>query len=502
MIPPQSPENEKAVIGTIALYGRRFFDRVEDILAPEMFWKPAHKMVFEAFIALVGRNEAIDMTTLPDQLTKNGTFEEVGGAYGLTLLIDDSYNSANIEYYAGVVREMWLRREQIIIAMEHQARAYNLQEDIFETIDGTGKKLQELVGVDSGLESATDLFNQMVKKIEHAEKRRADAEKAGTPVITGIPYGFDKMDREYGGFENTDLIIIAGRPAMGKTHFVLALMMSAARFGFPVLFFSLEMGKIQILERMASFESKVNTRDMRQGNMDADKWKAVNGQGSKVKGIWIDDKGAVTPAYVRSRVKSAKKTLLEQWRKENPKKKVSEFRMLVAIDYIQLMTATGSKKGGNREQEVSSITRDLKALAKEADCPIVALSQLSRSVETRGGDKKPMLSDLRESGAIEQDADMVMFCYRPEYYGLLVDEEGHSTVGMGEIIVAKYRHGRIGPYQLGFTGAWGWSDPDKSYNGGESSDLGMPKIQPNNKFFSEPQHSEEQPSGGGDNFPF
>ena len=181
-----------------------------------------------------------------------------------------------------------------------------------------------------------------------------------------------------------------------------------------------------------------------------------------MQGIWIDDTGAVSAAYVKGRARAARKKLLAEWKKKNPRKKESEFKMLIIIDYLQLMSSPEKKKSGaSREQEVSAISSALKAIAKELKCPVIALSQLSRAVETRGGDKKPMLSDLRDSGSIEQDADMVMFTYRPEYYGLTQYEDGTSTANVGEIIMAKYRHGRVGDYKIDFDGRWGWRDPER-----------------------------------------
>lgn len=499
-IPPQSIDNEVALLGVIGVHGRKFYDLVDGIVTPEMFYKERHSLIFAEFAKLAARGESIDFITIIDQATKSGTLENIGGREAIIDLCDDKSNSANVEYYAGVIREMWLRRKQIVLAQQHGANAYDLSVDIFETIESTEKQMQEISGTSTGLESATDIYLENVKKMEMANKRMVEAQKSGMPVITGVPTGYMCLDRETGGWEPTDFIIIAARPGMGKTHFALGCAMEAAKAKMPCLFFSLEMDKGQLVQRMIAFHSEVNTRDMRQGNLGSDEWSRMNDASKLLEGIWIDDTGSVTVSYIRSRCRAAKKNLLAAWKKANPRKKESEFRMLVIVDYLQLMGGGEAKKGGTREQEVSAIARGLKALAKEIKSPVIALSQLSRGVETRGGDKKPIPSDLKESGDIEAAADMIVFLWRAEYYGFMQDETGQSTAGIGEAIVAKYRHGRTGTYQLGFTGKGGWTDPERrrDFTGNE---LNLPKIQPKPMNFGEPKHSEEQP-GGGDQFPF
>ena len=469
---------EKFVIGA-CMYGRKHFDRAETIiLNSEYFYIPKLGLVWVAFQQLAAGGNPIDLGTVKAQLVKNGTLENAGGLYGLTEFMEAASNPENVEYHAAIVREMWLRRKQIAVANTLEMNAYDTSKDIFDAMDEAEKGIQDMSGSGTGLENALDVYqNEVVPAIDAATKRRQQAEKEGRSVtITGVPSGLDCIDAETGGFDDTNFIVIAARPAMGKTHYMLKIATTASRHGYPAVIFSLEMGKIELVQRTVSYDSHVNTRDMRQGNIGASDWDRMNSASPTLGGIWIDDTGSVTVGYIRARARAAKKKLLEEWLRKNPRKKASDFKMIVLIDYLQLMGTAEKSKNGTREQEVSAMARGLKSLAKEIKCPVVALSQLSRAVETRGGDKRPILSDLKESGDIEAAADMVMFLYRAEYYGLTEFEDGRSTKDVGEIIVAKYRHGRVGTYEAGFTGRGGWQNPD---DGGEMNGLKpLPKIQP------------------------
>lgn len=489
-IPPQDLNAERAVLGS-CLFGRKYFDRAETVItSPEMFYKEAHKLLWTAMLNMGG---PIDFGLLKAQLEKEGTLEECGGVYGLTELYEGTFNSENVEYHAAVVREMSLRRKNIIIAQRLEANAYDYTVDIFEAMEQAEAGIQESSGSTGGIMNAMAVYTEIVTpNIETAAIRRLEAEKAGrSTVITGVPGGLDCIDRETGGYADTDLIIVAARPAMGKTHFMLKAATTAAMADIPVCVFSLEMSKDQLVQRIVSYDSGVNTRDMRQGNVTARDWQSMNSAAVPLEKIWIDDTSNVGWRYIKSVARSARKNLLEGWKKRNPKRKAAEFKMIILIDYLQLM-APDEKKNGTREQEVSAMARGLKDLAKKINCPVIALSQLSRAVETRGGDKRPILSDLKESGDIEAAADMVIFLYRAEYYGLMTFEDGRSTKDVGELIVAKYRHGRTGEYEAEFTGRGGWRNPGEGSQRNQQELFPDPKrVQPKVIDYSNPVHSEE-----------
>ncbi len=497
MIPPQDLEAERAVIGA-CMFGRKLFDRAETILvSPEYFYSPKHEMIWRCFQVICGTNNPLDLITVKNQLSKDGNLDAVGGMNGLAEIMEKTHNSENVEFHAGIVREMWLRRRQIAISQRLEAAAFDNTKDIFEAMNEAEKGIQEMSGSDGGLENALDVYRNTVSpNIDAATKRRVEAEKAGrSTTITGVPSGINCIDAETGGFEDTDFIVIAARPAMGKTHLMLKMANTASRMGYPAIIFSLEMDKSQLVQRAISYDSHVNTRDMRQGNIGSEDWERMNAASAPLGGIWIDDKGSVTVGHIRSTARSAKKKLMDDWRKKNPRKKISEFKMIVLIDYLQLLGSAEKSKNGTREQEVSAMARGLKSLAKELKCPIVALAQLSRAVETRGGDKRPILSDLKESGDIEAAVDMAILLYRAEYYGLTQFEDGRSTEGIGELIVAKYRHGRTGTYEAQFSGKSGWNN----FPGENDNELRLPKIVPRDPTIS---NTDKLNEGGGDFFPF
>lgn len=498
-IPPQNLDAERAVIGA-CMFNRKYYDRADTIITTwEMFYKPAHGIVWKSMSTMTG---PMDFFLVRDRLERDGMLEEVGGLVGLAEITDGLVNSENVEHYAGIVREMWLRRKQIMIARELEARAFDPTLDIFESMDAAEKGIQEMSGSSSGLENALDVYYGTVgPRMEEAVKRRELALKEGrSTVITGIPSGLDCIDQETGGAENTDLIIVAARPAMGKTHMMLRMARTASVNGVPVAIFSLEMDKSQLVQRIVSYDSDVNTRDMRQGNLTSVDWERMQSATASLGNMWIDDTGSVNVGYIRSRARAARKSLFTEWKKKNPRKKPEEFRMVVLVDYLQLISGQDRGRNGTREQEVSAIARGLKALAKELKCPVIVLSQLSRAVETRGGDKRPILSDLKESGDIEAAADMVLLLYRAEYYGLTVFEDGRSTKDVGEVIIAKYRHGRVGTYEAEFTGRGGWRNNGER-GGSTQNDLFLPEIKPKPIDFSRPKHAQEDDFTMGDNNP-
>ena len=428
-IPPQAIEMEQAVLGALLLE-KDALNRVVDVVRPAMFYKDAHQVIYEGVNELFQNSEPIDLLTVKNWLSLNGKLEAVGGVYYLTELTSKVASAANIEYHARVIAQKYLLREMIKIGDEVVNKAYDETTDVFDLLDDTEKHLFELseTNLRRNYMAMTDLVHSTLKRLEGLQGQEGG--------VTGVPTGFSIMDQMTSGFQPSDLIIIAARPAMGKTAFTLSAMRNAAvRFGVPCAFFSLEMAATQLVQRLLCGEAEIDAQKVRTGRLERYEWEQLTtriGQLSKAP-IYIDDTPGLSIMDLRAKGRRLK-----------AEKNIG----MIMIDYLQLMT--GSAKAGSREQEIAGISRSLKELAKELNVPIIALSQLSRAVETRGGDKKPMLSDLRESGSIEQDADMVMFLYRPEYYGLTTYEDGTSTQGVAEVIIAKQRNGPVGEVRLQF----------------------------------------------------
>lgn len=412
-LPPQALELEEAVLGAMMLE-RDALD-ILGVLSPADFFKEAHQVIFEAIGQLFAEGIPVDMKTVVHQLRRTGKIDmlEGNGVFVVADLTSKVTSSANIEYHARVVREMAIKRNLITIASKIQSNAYEDGADAFELIDFVQTSLlgPEL----SAGDSTAQMPNQVYANVIHSIQNRKDKE------VTGVPSGFLRIDGLTAGWQATDLIIIAARPGMGKTAFVIAC---AENAGVPVDLYSLEMSAPQLTERRISGAYNIDNYNLKRGRLTDDEWQQLTKDQKKIqsKPIYIDDSSALSITELRIRALRRKK-------KYNTG--------LVIVDYLQLMKGSG----GNREQEISSISRGLKALAKDLNVPVIALSQLSRAVETRGGDKRPQLSDLRESGSIEQDADIVSFLYRPEYYGITVDSEGLPTTGKAEFIIAKNRHG-------------------------------------------------------------
>lgn len=428
-IPPQAIEMEQAVLGALLLE-KEALNRVVDVVRPPMFYKEAHQIIYEGVNELFQNSEPIDILTVKNWLSLNGKLEVVGGVYYLTELTSKVASAANIEYHARVIAQKYLLREMIKIGDEVVHKAYDETTDVFDLLDDTEKNLFELseTNLRRNYMAMTDLVHSTLKRLEGLQGQEGG--------VTGVPTGFTMMDAMTSGFQPSDLIIIAARPAMGKTAFTLSAMRNAAvRFGVPCAFFSLEMAATQLVQRLLCGEAEIDAQKVRTGRLERYEWEQLTTRiGSLSKApIYIDDTPGLSIMDLRAKARRLK-----------AEKNIG----MIMIDYLQLMT--GSAKAGSREQEIAGISRSLKELAKEIDVPIIALSQLSRAVETRGGDKKPMLSDLRESGSIEQDADMVMFLYRPEYYGLTTYEDGTSTQGVAEVIIAKQRNGPVGDVRLQF----------------------------------------------------
>ncbi len=430
-LPPQAKDLEEAVIGALMLE-RDAMLQVVEYLRPEHFYEEAHKLIYEAAIDLFKKGEPIDMRTVVSQLRKNGTFELIdgNGALKIAELTSKVSSAANISYHARYVMEMSIKREIIMVASKIHQDAYEDTHDVFELLDQVERSIFEIS--DKNLRKNYSKIKEVVRDVVDELATKKDRKDG----LTGVPCGFSSLDRLTGGWQNSDLIILAARPGMGKTAFIVsALRNAAADFQFPVAIFSLEMSSKQIVSRLLSAEAEIDSEKMRRGDLSASDWQLLVHNTNKITDspIFIDDTPSLTTLELRAKARRLK---------------AEHNIQLIVIDYLQLMRGD---KSANREQEISSITRSLKGIAKELNIPVIALSQLSRGVEARA-DKRPMLADLRESGAIEQDADLVAFLYRPEYYKITVDEDGMPTQGMAEVIVAKHRNGSLDTVKLKFIG--------------------------------------------------
>lgn len=429
-LPPQALDLEEAVLGALMLE-KNSLNAVVEFLKPEHFYDDRHKEIYNAIIDLFKATEPVDMRTVVNQLRKNGKIEFVGNAYYIAELTSKVSSAANIEYHARVIMEMAIKRTLIEVASQIHHDAYEDTTDVFELLDKTEQSVFEIS--DSNLRKNYDnMKNLMARAIQ--ELQILKDHKDG---LTGVPSGFTALDRITSGWQRSDLVIIAARPGMGKTAFVVSAMRNAAvDFKMAVAIFSLEMASIQLVNRMISAEAELEGEKIKKGQLADHEWAQLVHKTSRLSSapIFIDDTPALSVLELRAKCRRLK---------------AEHNIQLIIIDYLQLMRGD---QGGNREQEIASISRALKGIAKELNVPVLALSQLSRSVETRGGDKRPQLSDLRESGSIEQDADIVMFLYRAEYYKITVDEDGMPTQGVGEAIIAKHRNGSTGTAKLKFIG--------------------------------------------------
>ncbi len=432
-IPPQAVELEEAVLGAMMI-DKKGIDDVIDVLSADAFYDQKHQEIYAAIYQLFQNSEPIDILTVSNLLKKNGKLEFVGGDFALIRLTQKVASSAHIEFHARIILQKYIQRKLISISSEIIENAYDESTDVFDLLDDAEAKLFEVTqgNLKKSSEDAGSLVKQALTKIQ---------EIGNSEGMSGLETGFTKLDALTSGWQPSDLVIIAARPGMGKTAFVISMAKNMAiDFGHGVAVFSLEMSSVQLITRMISSETGLTSEKLRKGNLEAHEWEQLNVKVKKLSDapIFIDD----TPSLSVFDLRAKARRLVSQ---HNVK--------IIVIDYLQLMTA-GGKAGGNREQEISMISRNLKALAKELSVPVIALSQLSRAVETRGGSKRPLLSDLRESGAIEQDADIVSFIFRPEYYGMTEwdDDEHTPCEGQGEFIVAKHRNGGLDNIRLKFTG--------------------------------------------------
>ena len=428
-VPPQSIEAEESVLGAMLL-DNRAVSKVIEILNEDAFYRENHRIIYNAMIWLFNENEPIDQLTVMEKLKKDKNLESIGGAYYLAELADRSPTAANVQFPAKIVLEKYILRKLIQTTGSIAERAYECREgvtDLLEEAEQDVFKLSES-RLRDGFQSIDPILHDTFERIEKLH----DIEGG----VTGIPSGFADLDNLTSGFQQSDLVIVAGRPSMGKTALALTMARNAAvEHNVPVGFFSLEMSNYQLSLRLLTAEARVNAHKVRSGKLSKEEWKMMSiGVGRLAEApIFIDDKAGISVLEIRAKARRLK---------------TEQNVGLIVVDYLQLIAPP--KGANNREQEISIISRSLKALAKELEVPVVALSQLSREVEKRGKEKRPVLSDLRESGAIEQDADVVMFVYRPEMYGITEDKDGNSLEGVTEVIIGKQRNGPTGIAKMAF----------------------------------------------------
>ena len=472
-IPPQAIDLEELVIGAMMI-DKKGVDEVIDILHPEVFYKQSHKLIYSAILNLFEQQEPIDLKTVSFQLKKDANLNLVGGDIYLVELTQKVSSSAHIEFHSRIILQKFIQRKLITISNEIIQKSYNESTDVIDLLDEAESKLYDVA--QGNIRGTSETAQTLVKKAKDRIEEIGNKEGA----LSGVSTGFEKLDKLTSGWQPSDLVIIAARPGMGKTALALSMARNiSVKQNIPVAFFSLEMSSVQLITRLISSETGLVSDKLRTGKLAEHEWQQLNIKVSDLESapLYIDDSPSLTIFELRAKARRLAS---------------SHGIKLIIIDYLQLMNIGSSNKAGNREQEISTISRNLKALAKELDIPVIALSQLSRAVETRGGTKRPILSDLRESGAIEQDADIVSFLYRPEYYGINEwdDEMKTPSEGQGEFIVAKHRNGALDSIKLKFIA-----------NLGKFEDLGgfdspfefQSKLNPDNKLsdFSEPSNKDD-----------
>ena len=456
-LPPQATDLEEVVLGALMLE-KDAVNEVIDILTPEAFYLDKHQKIFDVIKSLFGKSEPIDILTVTNELKQRGDLEMVGGAYYISKLTNRVVSAANIEYHARIILQKHIQRQLILISSEMIHEAFEDTTDVFDLLDKAENNLFQIN--ENNLRRSYDSMQALVSRAITEIHSAKDADDK----LRGVPSGYTELDRITQGWQKSDLIILAARPSMGKTAFALNLARNAAvDFHRPVAFFSLEMSSVQLVTRLISTETSLPADKLRSGDLAEYEWQQLNTKVTPLTDapIFIDDTPQLSIFELRAKCRRLKQQHDIQ---------------MVFIDYLQLMTAKGDR-GFNREQEISTISRSLKSLAKELEIPVLALSQLSRSVEQRPGSKKPILSDLRESGAIEQDADMVMFIYRPEYYKNEADAEDKPK-GYSVIDIAKHRNGKLGEVELRFVGQYArFEEFEQSFDNSEFTSIG-----PNSQF--------------------
>jgi replicative DNA helicase len=433
--PPEARELEEAILGALMLE-KDAYSIISDILKPESFYEYSHQIIFKAIQNLALTQKPVDMLTVQEQLKKQGNLEEAGGAYYIAQLTGKVASTAHLEFHARIVAQKYMARELIRFTSQIQGKAFDETQDVDDLMQEAEANLFEISqrNMKKDVIQINPIIDEAIKLINIAAQR--------DDGLSGLASGFSELDKITSGWQKSDLIIIAARPAMGKTAFVLSMAKNiAVNYRKPVGIFSLEMSNVQLVNRLIINVCEIEGEKIKNGQLAKYEWEQLDKKIHDLYGspMFIDD----TPSLSIFEFRTKARRLVREEKVE-----------LIIIDYLQLMNAGGSGFG-NREQEVSTISRSLKGLAKELNIPIIALSQLNRAVESRttgnaADAKRPQLSDLRESGAIEQDADMVCFIHRPEYYKIMEDSEGKSLQGIAEIIVAKHRNGAVGDIRLKF----------------------------------------------------
>ncbi len=439
-LPPQALELEASVIGALMIE-KEAFSSVTDLLRPESFYSDQHRHIFEAVQALSAKDAPIDVLSVAEQLKQSGKLEQAGGVIYLSDLTRRVASAAHIRYHAQIIAQKATARDLITAACQIEEKGYDETQDVDELVEEATAKIFE-ISQRAQKRDVTHIYPVITEAFDRMHKA---SENEGN--ISGIPSGFTELDKITSGWQKSDLVIIAARPAMGKTAFVLSMAKNiAVDFNIPVAIFSLEMSNVQLVNRLIMNVCEIEGNKIRNGRLSKAEWDKLDNTIGVLQNapIYVDD----TPGLSVFELQSKARKLVKEHKIQ-----------LIIIDYLQLMNANGMSFG-SREQEVSIISRNLKGLAKELDIPVIALSQLSRAVEKRDSSnsnvdgKKPLLSDLRESGAIEQDADMVCFIHRPEYYKLYDDGNGKDLRGLGQIIVAKHRNGATDEIWLRFIGKY------------------------------------------------
>lgn len=430
-IPPQASDVEQVVLGAMMLE-KDALNNTINLVTRETFYDPRHQYIYSAMQELFGNTKPVDLITVTEQLQKNGELEAAGGVAYLAQLTNRVASSAHIEFHARIIIQKHLKRELIKVSSEIIRDAYDDTVDIFDLLNTAESNLFQISESNMTKQASTmqSIVGQAIAEIEKARN---------TPDgISGTPSGFHDLDKITSGWQKSDMVVIAARPGMGKTALVLSMARNTAvDYNMGVAVFSLEMSAVQLVKRLIAGEARIDSEKLRKGNLADHEFQQLHSRITALSAapIFIDDTPGITIFDFRAKCRRLK---------------AQHDIQLVIIDYLQLMSAKDGKGSGNREQEISTISRSIKEIAKELNIAIIALAQLSRSVEQRGGDKKPILSDLRESGAIEQDADIVSFIYRPEYYGITKDDDGNSNQGIGELIIAKHRNGKTDRVRMRF----------------------------------------------------
>jgi replicative DNA helicase len=425
---PQAVPVEEIVLGSL-LIDKDAFSVVVEVLRPSSFYKPAHGMIYEVMQHLFEKQQPIDIVTVYEALNKADQLETIGGIGYLVDLSNRVSSAANLEYHARIIAQKFIQRELIRVSTSIINDAFEDTKDVFDLLDDAESNLFDITqqNLNRSYDHLGSLAVAAQKQIELVSKREEG--------LLGVPSGFAELDKITSGWQKSDLIIVAARPGMGKTSFTLALARNAAMdYRRPVALFSLEMASLQLTQRLISMESEISGTKLRNAQLAEYEWQQLHTTVEKLTDvpIFIDDTPAINIFELRAKCRRLK---------------MQHDVQLIIIDYLQLMSGAPDQRRGTREQEISSISRALKGMAKELEVSVIALSQLSRAVETRGGVKRPQLSDLRESGAIEQDADLVLFIYRPDYYDV---EDPTLPQGLAEVIVAKHRNGALGTVNLRF----------------------------------------------------